>query len=398
MKRIYRIFLIFTALAVLLSAAAGCGGEKESIETGELDLIHEEEFGGIYLKMTIDDFNALGFEYGDSVDVVFSNGYTLEDIPYYNGYYVEAGSPLLVAYPGYDYIKAAVNYGDDLWDTGMLYAGKPVSVVSLWAEAKLEAHCKGKVILREKGKYRDIQISSDIHYTDVRTDYPSDEVFANFREVTCGDISEGVLYRSASPCDNRHERAPYVDGLMKEAGVKTILDLADTKEKIGSYIMMDSFPSVYFLEVWEKEGVIPLGLDMNFYSDSFRAKLADGLTVMAGKEGPYLVHCTEGKDRTGFVMMVLEALCGAGYEEIRDDYMLTYQNYYKITKETEPEKYDIILSRNLDAMIRAVVGDESVDIYTADLSGYARDYLVASGMSPEDVEALRDALTGESGQ
>ena len=64
---------------------------------------------------TIDQFNALGYEYGDSVNVTFSNGYTLEDIPYYNGYYTATGEPLLIAYPGYDYIKAAINNSADLW-------------------------------------------------------------------------------------------------------------------------------------------------------------------------------------------------------------------------------------------------------------------------------------------
>jgi len=51
---------------------------------------------------------------------------------------------------------------------------------------------------------------------------------------------------------------------------------------------------------------------------------------MASADGPYLVHCLEGKDRTGFVCIVLEALMSATYQEIVDDYMLTYNNYYHI--------------------------------------------------------------------
>ena len=35
---------------------------------------------------------------------------------------------------------------------------------------------------------------------------------------------------------------------------------------------------------------------------------------MASHEGPYLIHCTEGKDRTGFVSALLECLIGAGAE------------------------------------------------------------------------------------
>ena len=67
-------------------------------------LTHETKFGGVYFDITIEDFNALGFAFGDSVDVAFSNGKTLNDLPYYNGYYVDMGEPLLVGYPGYPYL------------------------------------------------------------------------------------------------------------------------------------------------------------------------------------------------------------------------------------------------------------------------------------------------------
>ena len=79
---------------------------------------HDTKFGGIYINISIDDFNKIGFKYGDSVDLKFSNGYELKDIPYYNGYYVEIGELELVGYPGYPYIKVCRNYGDDLWIEG----------------------------------------------------------------------------------------------------------------------------------------------------------------------------------------------------------------------------------------------------------------------------------------
>ena len=56
---------------------------QSSITTGEIEAIYEPKFGGSYLDIAIDEFNNLGFEYGDSVDVTFSNGYKLSDIPYY---------------------------------------------------------------------------------------------------------------------------------------------------------------------------------------------------------------------------------------------------------------------------------------------------------------------------
>ena len=128
---------------------------------------------------------------------------------------------------------------------------------------------------------------------------------------------------------------------------------------------------------------------MNFGSEEFRGKIAAGLTVMAQHEGPYLIHCTEGKDRTGFVCMLLEALCGAGYGEIRDDYMITYANYYGITPEKDPQRYKTIVDNVLDPMIRSMAGDDSLDLQTADLSGYAEQFLFSGGMDSAAIDRLR---------
>ena len=394
-KRTAATVSLLLILALCL-ALAGCGKKEESVPKIEgVAIEHEPEFGGVYIKITIDDFNKLGFEYGDSVKVTFSNGFTLEDVPYYNGYYVDAGDPLLIAYPGYDYIKAAINYGEDLWDEGHLYAGYGSGSLgaSLYAKAELDEHCTASVVLNEHGTYADIQNARDIHYSDERSKFDSDAIFANFREVTVGDLKDGILYRSASPCDNQHKRAPYVDDLIAEAGVMCILNLSDNDVKIEKYIAADDFDSPYFLELYESGNVIPLAMNMNFVSEDFTQKIAYGFAAMAEKEGPYLVHCTEGKDRTGFICMLLEALTGADYQEIVDDYMVTYDNYYKITEKSDKAKYDVILEKNLIAMLKTVVGDENADLKTADLSAAAKDYLRNAGMTDEQIEALVARLT-----
>ena len=91
------------------------------------------------LDITIDEFNALGFEYGDSYDVTFSNGYKLEDIPYYNGYYSKTGHPLISAYPGYPHIDVCVNNGDPLWGTAGLKEGD-TGTVTLCEKASTLQH------------------------------------------------------------------------------------------------------------------------------------------------------------------------------------------------------------------------------------------------------------------
>ncbi|MBQ4233581.1 MAG: tyrosine-protein phosphatase, partial [Firmicutes bacterium] len=297
----------------------------------------------------------------------------LIDVPYYNGYYTDNGEPLLIAYPGYDYIKACINNGDDLW-----------------VVAEIEEGDTAGIVLREKGKYLDIQKARDIHYTDAREDYASDEIFANFRALTGGSMGEGTVYRSASPCDDQHNRASYVDKLMTEKGVKYIVDLADTDEKIKGYLASEGFDSPGFKALYEDGKVLPVGLNMNFKSDEFRSKLAAALTAMSENEGPFLIHCTEGKDRTGFVCMVLEALEGASYEELVNDYMITYANYYGITEETDKARCDVIVEKVLEPMMRELAGDE--DLKLVDFSALAAKYLMSCGMTEEQVLALVEKL------
>ena len=343
----------------------------------ECGIIHEPEFGGVYIKNTIEEFNALGYEYGDSVDVEFSNGYKLTGIPYYNGYYTQNGDPLLIAYPGYDYIKAAINNGDDLFEI-----------------AGLDENMTASVSLNKRGGFLSIQNARDIHYTDNRDDYGSDEIFANFRAVDCTAVKKNTLFRSASPCDNQHNRATYVDSLLGEYGIRFILNLSDNDDKIAVYMSKEDFSCDNFEKLYNDGKVIPIALNMNFSSAEFKEKIVNGLTAMAGNEGPYLVHCTEGKDRTGFVCMLLEALVGASYEEIEKDYMITYDNYYGINPEKDSARYTVIVENVLQPMIKSMTGKDGVDIKSADLSVYAREFLKSGGMTDEEITTLRNNISG----
>ncbi len=380
MKKIISVFLV--ALSVFLFSSCN----RSLPEVTDCDIIHEPEFGGVYIKKTIEEFNNMGYEFGDSVNVKFSNGYELIDLPYFSGYYVDAGTKLLVGYPGYDYIKVAINYGDDMWDI-----------------AKLNEGDKASVRLNTKHKYKDLQDASDIHYYDEREKYTSDEEFANFRNINVGNIKEGILYRSASPCDNKHKRASYVDKLIEKANVDFILNLADTDEKIEGYIESPDFNSPYFLSLYRYkknnlkllfasktfQKYSALAMNMNYKSQEFGQTLASGFINMLDSDGPYLVHCLEGKDRTGFVCIVLEALCGATYQEIVDDYMVTYKNYYGI--DSKDNRYEILKKRNVDAMLQFIVGD-NVDIRKDSLSKPTANYLIQLGMTDTQIEDLINKL------
>ena len=43
-------------------------------------------------------------------------------------------------------------------------------------------------------------------------------------------------------------------------------------------------------------------------------------------------------------------------------------------------------------MIRSMIGDDDIELETADLAGYAENFLRNAGMSDEQITALKDRL------
>ena len=85
---------------------------------------------------------------------------------------------------------------------------------------------------------------------------------------------------------------------------------------------------------------------------------------------------------------------GAGFQEIIDDYMLSFYNYYGITQETEPERYEVVLNTNLYAMLYHVTGTNSYEELTqVDLESAVTKYLLDAGMSEDDILTLKTKLS-----
>ena len=376
MKKRTVVFLLLVALAFCFSVSAQSikeSGGSLPVQKGSVKEI--ETYGHALLDITIKDFLAAGYELGDTVDVVFDNGYSLTDIPFFNGYYVQEGEPLLRAYPGDTNIAVCINYGN------------------LSEVAGISAGAKVEISLNKKAAALDTQTLNSLAYSNNREDYSSNEVFANFREITAGNIKPGKLYRSASPFNSIYNRAPYVNALAEQAGIKGILDLADTEEDIKAYFEQPDFKSFYAKTLFENGAVAPLGMPVDYASEEFSKKLVSGIAEANYTEGPILINCTEGKDRTGFVSALAEALMGATYEEIVDDYMKSFENYYGLTKESDSQKYAIVVKNNIDEMLRFIAGvDASADIAKADLAAGARKYLTSNGMTDAQIDLIVEYL------
>lgn len=219
--------------------------------------------------------------------------------------------------------------------------------------------------------------------------YPdlSAEEYANFRVVETSGMGRGVLYRSSSPISPNIGRNLEADSLSKNAGIAVFINLADSESDI-------SFFEGYAESYYATQKVAFLGVPADYTNDAFKEGLAEGLRFMAQNEGPYLVHCTYGKDRTGFSIAVLEALMGATMEEIKEDFLKTYTNFYNVV---DGRQIPLTESQQeyVKGLIANVLGLIFADFGDLDLASAAEAYLLTLGLSQSEIEALKARLGGE---
>ena len=362
------------SLILLVTAASAAFAQENASVT--FPVYEDTEFGEAKIEASQEEFAGLGAEFGDSLDVCFSSGYTLEDIPYYNGYYERVNHPAVVNYPGQG-VAVAYCSGDSMWKLSGCVPGDSVTLT-----------------IREKGKYLERQNAMASVYTDDMDDYESDEAFANFRAMAGGKLRSDTFFRGASPLDNIHKRAAITDSLLKKADIRFVLDLSDNAKKLASHLGKEDFASPYAASLLEKGKIALLGLSASYRSDAYKTTLVKGLLEMMRHEGPYYIHCTEGKDRTGFVCMLLEALADASYEEIEADYMKSYENYFGITKESADTKYEALKEmRLLDMLWWMADLPDNTDLVGMHFKEDAENYLRSAGMTDEQIKALESFLS-----
>lgn len=351
----------FTAMAVR-SAEAAAATTVASVS----------KYGNIELAAASDELISAGFATGDVVTVTINE--TEYEMPFCTNYSdVDNGALVLRAQNGTNAI-IAINMGN--------FAG------TYGVEAGAAVHIR----LKAAGAYLEEYEIRNLVRTNNREDYASDVVYANFRMVNQGNIADGILYRSSSPINEEINRASYADTLAAAAGVHTFINLADSQTSLEEHFNAGTFASPYYKSVYEEGGVILLNMGVDFNDDDFRGKLAAGLNFMANNEGPYLVHCNEGKDRAGFTTAVLQALMGASADEIVEDYMVTYENYYGVQRGTS--KYDKIAEGNIKESLRSICGLESgASLDEVDLAAATESYLASIGMGQLQIRRLKSKLS-----
>ena len=335
--------------------------------------------GNVILDTTFDEMKSHDMDVGDVITVTAADAEF--DLPVGTSYTdVDSGEMICRFDMEDNEVAIAVNMGSFATEAGI---GEKQTVEEdpgyKWDMRITELRLK----LKEKAGYLDVYNARNLSRTDVRSDYAalSDEAFANFRVVAVTGMKENILYRSSTPIEPAIGRNEYAMAAMEKAGVKAVINLDDSADVMTGY---ETYPDSYY----SRCKIINPEMSYDFGTEEFAEKVKESVLFIIENDGPYLIHCKEGKDRTGILCAILESFVGASAEDVMTDYMITYDNFYNV--KPGDTAYDIILRDNLVKTLCVLYQID--DIETADLRVKATEYLLSAGLTDEQLSQLSEKL------
>lgn len=186
----------------------------------------------------------------------------------------------------------------------------------------------------EVGVDRDGFVVSEVRLTSVH----------NFRDVAgpgyaldpSGTMARGLVYRSTALAVGDEDL-----GVLEKLGVSTIVDLRTGSEiakqpdvvpagaqylhvdVLGGHTSAATLTSSGLAGAEDARREMGMTYERFVVGDHERRSFGDVIHALAGASGPAIVHCTAGKDRTGWVSALLQLLAGVREEDVIADYLLT---------------------------------------------------------------------------
>ncbi|GIF95437.1 tyrosine-protein phosphatase [Catellatospora citrea] len=227
----------------------------------------------------------------------------------------------------------------------------------------------------------------------------------NFRDVgglattDGGEVRRGVLFRSDTlTALGEADRERFA-----QLGVHTVIDLRHPVElerhgRAPAWCCEDWHNVPLNNPVWRAEDYSPEAGVVAFLlaryhetAEHAAADIARAVELIATAEGPTVVHCWGGRDRTGVVIALVLELAGVSDADIAADYELTEQGmarYLDWQRQHRPDKGPLqpYLASTPAEVMRTFLAQ------LRDRHGSVRAYLTGSGLAEEDIDALRSRL------
>ena len=285
------------------------------------------KYGEVSTKFTIEDFNDAGIFFKDTVKVKFLDKEII--VPFVPSYRcTHSGGTVLVGDKMFKTIPLVSFHSNFLTKNRIaVFLENEDRTIDILPCKGITFPIKFTFELFEKSGYEKEYETYNLVRTNNREDYRelNDEEYCNFRNICVGRIKPNILYRGSSPINDFMLRAKYVDRCLKTYGIKTIINLSESEETAKN---MPGYESTYY----SKQKHIFLDTNADIMSYNFGKSVLKAMRFIIKNEGPYFVHCMEGQDRTGAICAIFESLLGATKNELMIDFMKTYENFYKVKR------------------------------------------------------------------
>ncbi|MCY1658941.1 tyrosine-protein phosphatase [Dietzia sp. SL131] len=188
----------------------------------------------------------------------------------------------------------------------------------------------------EVGLDRDGFVVSDVRLTSVH----------NFRDVAgpgyalrpSGSMARGLVYRSTTLAVGDHDLA-----VLEKLGVSTVVDLRTGAEidkqpdvvpagaeylpidVLGGHTSAATLSASGLAGAEEARREMAATYERFVVGDHERRAFGRAVHALAVSSGPAIVHCTAGKDRTGWVSALVQLVAGVREEDVIADYLLTQE-------------------------------------------------------------------------
>lgn len=187
-----------------------------------------------------------------------------------------------------------------------------------------------------------------------------------------------------------------------EHGIRTIIDLRNDTEISHAVPLrpprlpvirrsLDAAADKEFWERWATRGQYGTPVYYRPFLEHFPRRVVHVLdAIAAAPSGGVLVHCAQGRDRTGLITVVLLSLAGVGAEDIAADYVLsTHRLSSLFTRLGQPDQGPAIQAYLTSA------GTSAEEVITSMLAALDIESLLRSaGLGDEALTALRARLLG----
>lgn len=195
-----------------------------------------------------------------------------------------------------------------------------------------------------------------------------------------GLMKEGLIYRSGR-LDDVSVKA---NEALAQLDIQTDLDIRNNGEGSKNPAHLNN----YYLRT--------LQTYYNNFNDQYRPALIEAVRVFANPDNyPIVFHCAVGRDRTGTLAMILQALCGASKEYIIHDY---FTSMWSVTGAYQKSLEDLNLTVVNDTLTQLEnFGDSlnsGVENYLKEKEDPNTHEMI--GLTDAEIQAIRDIWSGKT--